>query len=152
MKIAPNFYCFAKTAILKRLKLSAITYLRLNAQSQFPILIFHPAAYWKRHFDYWVAILIQTYYVIFVYILKGKMIKIENNRKENHATKVTKNQITKIWDERYTKLWVEIWNSMCCHNMQHHGTISDSGFMGLIIRSSRIAVRTKGQLISKANF
>ena len=33
---------------------------------------------------------IQKYYVIFVYILQGKMGKTEKTRKENHATKVTK--------------------------------------------------------------
>ena len=33
---------------------------------------------------------IRKYYVIFVYILQGKMGKTEKNRKENHATKVTK--------------------------------------------------------------
>jgi len=31
---------------------------------------------------------IRKYYVIFVYILQGKMGKTEKNRKENHATKV----------------------------------------------------------------
>ena len=38
---------------------------------------------------------IQKYYVIFVYILQGKMGKTEKNRKENHATKVTKIPKTK---------------------------------------------------------
>ena len=38
---------------------------------------------------------IQKYYVIFVYILQGKMGKTEKNRKENHATKVTKTPETK---------------------------------------------------------
>ena len=33
---------------------------------------------------------IQKYYVIFVYILQGKMGKTENKQKEIHATKVTK--------------------------------------------------------------
>ena len=45
---------------------------------------------------------IRKYYVIFVYILQGKMGKTEKNRKENHATKVTKipkKQQMKIWDE-----------------------------------------------------
>ena len=40
---------------------------------------------------------------MFVYILQGKMGKMEKTRKENHATKSdqnTKNQKTKIWDER----------------------------------------------------
>ena len=39
---------------------------------------------------------IQKYYVIFVYILKGKMGKTEKKRKENHATKVNKIPKTKI--------------------------------------------------------
>ena len=38
---------------------------------------------------------IRKYYVIFVYILQGKMGKTEKNRKENHATKVTKMPKTK---------------------------------------------------------
>ena len=38
---------------------------------------------------------IRKYYVIFVYILQGKMGKTEKNRKENHATKVTKIPKTK---------------------------------------------------------
>ena len=42
----------------------------------------------------------KKYYIIFVYVLQGKMGKTEKNRKENQATKVTKNQKTKIWDER----------------------------------------------------
>ena len=31
----------------------------------------------------------QKFYIIFVYILQGKMGKMEKNRKVNHATKVT---------------------------------------------------------------
>ena len=42
---------------------------------------------------------IQKYYVIFVYILQGKMGKTEKNRKENHATKVTK--IPKTIGQKY---------------------------------------------------
>ena len=42
-----------------------------------------------------LAIKLQKYYVIFVYILQGKMGKTEKNRKENHATKVTKIPKTK---------------------------------------------------------
>ena len=38
---------------------------------------------------------IQKYYIIFLYILQGKMGKTEKNRKENHATKVTKIPKTK---------------------------------------------------------
>ena len=38
---------------------------------------------------------IRKYYVIFVYILQGKMSETEKNRKENHATKVTKIPKTK---------------------------------------------------------
>ena len=38
---------------------------------------------------------IRKYYVIFVYILQGKMGKTEKNWKENHATKVTKIPKTK---------------------------------------------------------
>ena len=38
---------------------------------------------------------LRKYYVIFVYILQGKMAKTEKNRKENHATKVTKIPKTK---------------------------------------------------------
>jgi len=32
----------------------------------------------------------RKYYIIFVYILQGKMGKTEKNRKGNHATNVTK--------------------------------------------------------------
>ena len=40
---------------------------------------------------------IREYYIIFVYILQGKMDKTEKKPKENHATE---NQTkTKIWDE-----------------------------------------------------
>ena len=42
----------------------------------------------------------QKYYIIFVYILQGKMGKTEKTQKEDHATKVTKNQKKKIWDEQ----------------------------------------------------
>ena len=42
---------------------------------------------------------IRKYYVIFVYILQGKMDKTEKKRKENHATKVTK--ITKTKRRKY---------------------------------------------------
>ena len=45
---------------------------------------------------------IQKYYVIFVYILQGKMGKAENNGKENQATKVTK--IPKDENMEWTKL------------------------------------------------
>ena len=38
---------------------------------------------------------IQKYYVIFAYILQGKMGMMEKNRKENHTTKVTKIPKTK---------------------------------------------------------
>ena len=38
---------------------------------------------------------IQKYYVIFVYILPGKMGKAEKKQKENHATKITKIPKTK---------------------------------------------------------
>ena len=38
---------------------------------------------------------IQKYYVIFVYILEGKMGKTGEKQKENHATKVTKIPKTK---------------------------------------------------------
>ena len=38
---------------------------------------------------------IQKYYVIFVYILQGKMGKTEKKLKENHTTKVTKIPKTK---------------------------------------------------------
>ena len=38
---------------------------------------------------------IQKYYVIFVYILQGKMGKTVKKRKENHATKMTKIPTTK---------------------------------------------------------
>ena len=42
---------------------------------------------------------IRKYYVIFVYILQGKMGKIEIKWKENHATKLTK--IPKIKRQKY---------------------------------------------------
>ena len=38
---------------------------------------------------------IRKYYIIFVYILQGKMGKTEKIRKKNHATKVTKIPKTK---------------------------------------------------------
>ena len=38
---------------------------------------------------------IQKYYLIFVYILQGKMGKTEKKRKENHTTNVTKIPKTK---------------------------------------------------------
>ena len=48
-------------------------------------------------FCFWVLVTfgdedmkIRKYYVIFVYILQGKMGKTEKNWKENHATKVNK--------------------------------------------------------------
>ena len=54
----------------------------------------------SSHFSFLVTLgdevtKIQKYYVIFVYILQGKMGKMEKNRKENHATKVTKIPETK---------------------------------------------------------
>ena len=56
-------------------------------------------------FGFWslLATKLRKYYVIFVYILQGKMGKTERKRKENHTTKVTKipkYQKTKRWDER----------------------------------------------------
>ena len=45
---------------------------------------------------------IQKYYVIFVYILQGKMGKTEKKQREkshNLNYQNTKNQKTKIWDE-----------------------------------------------------
>ena len=50
---------------------------------------------------------IRKYYVIFVYILQGKMGKMEKKRKENHATEMTKIPKTKteIWDKE-TIIWV----------------------------------------------
>ena len=42
---------------------------------------------------------IQNYYVPLVYVLKGEMGKTEKNRKENHATKVTK--IPKTKSQKY---------------------------------------------------
>ena len=42
---------------------------------------------------------IGKYYLIFVYSSQGKWTRWKK-RKENHATKVTKNQKTKIWDEQ----------------------------------------------------
>ena len=46
---------------------------------------------------------ILKHYVIFVYILQGKMGKTEKNRKKITQLKsdqITKNQKTKIWDEQ----------------------------------------------------
>ena len=50
-------------------------------------------------FWYWslLAMMLRKYYIIFVYFLRGKMGKTEKNRKENHATKMTKYQ--KLKDE-----------------------------------------------------
>ena len=52
-------------------------------------------------FGFWsiLATKLWKYYIIFVYILKGKMGKVEKNRKKIHSTKEAKNQKTKIWDE-----------------------------------------------------
>ena len=48
-------------------------------------------------FGFWslLATKLRKYYVIFVYILQGKMGKMEKNQKENYATKVTKIPKTK---------------------------------------------------------
>ena len=48
-------------------------------------------------FGYWslLATKLRKYYVIFVYILQGKIGKTEKNWKENHATKVNKIPKTK---------------------------------------------------------
>ena len=46
---------------------------------------------------------IRKYYVIFVYILQGKMGKMEKNQERksrNKSNQNTKNQKTKTWDER----------------------------------------------------
>ena len=45
---------------------------------------------------------IQKYFVIFVYILQGKMGKTEKTERKsrNYSDQNTKNQKTKIWDER----------------------------------------------------
>ena len=44
---------------------------------------------------------IRKYYVIFAYILQGKMGKTQKIWNENHATKVTKIPKTKeVWDEQ----------------------------------------------------
>ena len=58
-------------------------------------LLFH-----SSHFSFLVTFgnevtKIRKYYVIFVYILQGKMGKTEKNWKENHTTKVTKIPKTK---------------------------------------------------------
>ena len=47
---------------------------------------------------------IQKYYVIFVYILQGKMGKTEKTERKSHiySDQDTKNQKTKIWDEQNT--------------------------------------------------
>ena len=48
------------------------------------------------------------YYVIFVYILQGKMGKTEKNwEKKNHATKVTKTPKTKRWKYGVNKTQVD---------------------------------------------
>ena len=51
----------------------------------------------SSHFCFWFLVTFgdkvqktRKYYVIFVYILQGKIGKTEKNRKENHATEVTK--------------------------------------------------------------
>ena len=54
----------------------------------------------SSHFSFLVswsflATKLQKYYVIFVYILQGKMGKTKKNRKTNYATKVTKIPKTK---------------------------------------------------------
>ena len=56
-----------------------------------PIFVF---GFWSR-----LRIKLRKYYVIFVYILQGKMGETEKKRKENHATIVTKIPKTKICDE-----------------------------------------------------
>ena len=42
---------------------------------------------------------VRKYYVIFVYILQGKMDKTGKNQKENHTTKQTEIPKTKLWDD-----------------------------------------------------
>ena len=61
--------------------------------STLPIVSFIPFLV----FGFWslLATKLRKYYVIFVYILQGKMGKTEKNRKENHKTKVTKIPKTK---------------------------------------------------------
>ena len=56
----------------------------------------HTLLFRSSHFSFLVfGHFWRKYYVIFVYILQGKMGKTERKRKENHATEMTKIQKTK---------------------------------------------------------
>ena len=54
---------------------------------------------------------IQKYYVIFVYILPGKMDKTGKNQKENHETKMTKIPKTKRREYEMNKAFVNTINN-----------------------------------------
>ena len=69
-------------------------------------------------FGFWslLATKLQKYYVIFVYILQGKMGKTEEKRKENHATKVTK--IPKTKRQKYGMNETKIYRYLKCLNVK----------------------------------
>ena len=58
-----------------------------------------------------LATKLRKYYVIFVYILQGKMGKMEKPRKENHATKVIKIPKTKRWKYGMNKTIISVLTS-----------------------------------------
>ena len=64
---------------------------------------------------------IQKYYVIFVYILQGKM---EKNRKENHTTKVTKISKTKRQKHGMNKTIGTILEKKLCTTFQIKGGLN----------------------------
>ena len=81
---------------------SFIRYLNVIFYSQDISLIFHNYCFVHPIFCFWFFVTIghevtkiRKYYIIFVYLLQGKMGKKEKNRKENHATKVAKIPKTK---------------------------------------------------------
>ena len=74
----------------------------LNPEAGHYTIIIHLYCFVHPIFRFWFLVTfgdkitkIRKYYVIFVYILQGKMSKTEKNRKENHPTKVTKIPKTK---------------------------------------------------------
>jgi hypothetical protein len=72
-----------------RISVKRAVFVLCNAVTKFCFV--HPI------FCFWLllATKLRQYYVIFVYILQGKMGKMEKNQKENRATKVTKIPKTK---------------------------------------------------------
>ena len=68
-----------------------------------PFLVF---GFWSLLETKW-----RKYYVIFVYILQGKMGKTQKKQKENHATKVIKIPKTKRWKYGMNKTIISVLTS-----------------------------------------